>query len=332
LTTSDVAVLGGTGFIGTAVVSHLRAAGLNVSVMARNLTNLPSIFHEKNIVLHRGDTRNATDVARAIAGAQMVINLAHGGGGSSWDEIRDAMVGGAETVAQACLKAGTKRLVYVSSIAALYLGPQVRAVVGATPTDPTAARRADYARAKALSEERLRHVLGKGPVEYCILRPGLVIGRGSSPFHSGLGFFNNDQHCIGWNDGRNPLPFVLVDDVADAIVRAAKATQTGGKAFNLVGDFRPTAREYLTELAKAQRRPLKFHGKSPYGLYLNELAKWCIKRVAGRRVPVPSLRDILSRGLRATFDCSDAKADLGWNPVSDAAYFYAAAFEPTDGP
>jgi nucleoside-diphosphate-sugar epimerase len=299
--------------------------------MARNLANLPDIFHEKEVVLHRGDTRNAADVAHAIAGARVVINLAHGGGGGTWEEVRDAMVGGAETVAQACLSAGTKRLVYVSSIAALYLGPQSRVVVGTTPTDPMPARRADYARAKAISEERLWQLLDKGPVECCVVRPGLVIGHGTSPFHSGLGIFNNDQHCIGWNAGRNSLPFVLVDDVADAIVRAAKTALAAGKTYNLVGDFRPTAQQYLAELAKVRQRPLKFHGKSPYGLYLDELAKWCIKRVGGRRVVTPSLRDILSRGLRATFDCSDAKTDLGWNPSSDAAQFYAAAFEPSDG-
>ena len=323
---TDVAALGGTGFIGTALVTQLRAAGLTVSVMARNLSNLPDIFQDSGVKLQRGDIRNAVDVARAIAGAGCVVNLAHGGGGESWDEIRDAMVGGAETVANACLDAKIKRLVHVGSIAALYLGPQSNLVTGAAPPDPHAERRSDYARAKAMAEHRLRQMLHGTDLELCILRPGLVVGSGTSPFHSGLGFYNNDQHCIGWNDGRNPLPFVLVDDTARAILAACTNPSAAGKCYNLVGDFCPSARDYLEELARILQRPLKFHGKTPYGLYANELGKWCIKRAGGRHVPLPSLRDILSRGLTARFDCSDAKNDLGWKPVADPSEFYGQAF------
>ena len=78
-----------------------------------------------------------------------------------------------------------------------------------------------------------------------------MVGEGSSPFHSGLGMFNNEQHCIGWNAGRNPLPFVLVEDVADAILRAARAGGIEGRCYNLVGDVRLDARDYIAALAEA---------------------------------------------------------------------------------
>jgi nucleoside-diphosphate-sugar epimerase len=159
----------------------------------------------------------------------------------------------------------------------------------------------------------------------CILRPGLVVGAGTSPFHSGLGFFNNDQHCIGWNDGRNPLPFVLVEDVAEAIWRALETQDLAGRCYNLVGGVRPTAREYIRELARALQRPLHFHPKSPYTLYCEEIGKWIIKRSTGRDVPPPSLRDLVSRGLKAKFDCTDAIRDFKWNPVNDRNKFFDRA-------
>ena len=92
----------------------------------------------------------------------------------------------------------------------------------------------------------------------CNLRPALVVGEGGDAFHGGLGFFNNEQHCIGWNTGNNPLPFILVEDVADAIALALKAPDVAGRCYNLVGDVRLTAREYLAELALALGRPLRF--------------------------------------------------------------------------
>jgi nucleoside-diphosphate-sugar epimerase len=40
---------------------------------------------------------------------------------------------------------------------------------------------------------------------------------------------------------------------------------------------------------------------------------------------MPSRRDFLSRGMAATFDCADAKRDLGWQPEADADRFFARA-------
>jgi predicted dehydrogenase/nucleoside-diphosphate-sugar epimerase len=325
---ADIAVIGGTGFIGACTVQRLVAAGMQVAVMARSTRNLPDSFGDARITLHRGDIGDAAAVRRAIDGARVVVNLAHGGGGGDFAQVRAAMVGGAETIARACLVAGVERLVHVSSIAALYLGPQSAPVTGATPTDPAADARADYARAKAYCERLLLEMHAREALPVCILRPGLVVGPGASPFHSGLGLFNNEQHCIGWNDGRNALPFVLVQDVAEAILLAAGSKAAlEGRCYNLVGDVRPSAREFLAALAQATGRPLRFHPSGPSRIWAQEFAKWAVKRVGGRRTPLPSRHDILSRGLAAGFDCADAKRDLGWSPVADPAVFARLAVE-----
>ena len=161
----------------------------------------------------------------------------------------------------------------------------------------------------------------------CILRPGLVVGDGGTPFHGGLGFFNNDQHCIGWNRGTNPLPFVLAGDVAQAIWLACHAPDVTGRAYNIVGDVRLSARAYISELSRAMSRPLRFHPQRPTFLWMEEMAKWGVKRMTGRPVQRPSLRDLLSRGLVAEFDCQDAKHDLGWVPVSDRQVFVERAIQ-----
>lgn len=321
----DLSILGGTGFIGAHLVRRALDQNLRLRVMARNTRGLPDIFSHPNVTLMRGDIRDPASVQAAVENAPIVINLAHGGGGSSWDQVRSAMVGGAEMVARACVTAKTRRLVHVGSIAGLYLGPQSKVVTGETPPDPHPDHRADYARAKAVCDRLLLDMHKQLGLPVVILRPGVVVGEGGPPFHGGLGFFNNDQHCIGWNDGRNPLPFVLVEDVADAILKAAYAGNVEGKAYNIVGDIRPSAREYISGLGAALKRPLKFHPQSPARLWMAELGKWGIKRAGGRRPPLPSIRDLLSRGMRAQFDCSDAKRDLDWTPVADPAVFEARA-------
>jgi nucleoside-diphosphate-sugar epimerase len=300
---------------------------MTVTVMARSVQGLPAEFADARVRVVRGDIRDPDAIARAIDGAPVVVNLAHGGGGGSFDAIRAAMVGGAETVARAARAAGVARLVHVGSIAALYLGPQAAPVTGSTPPDPHADQRADYARAKALCDAALLAMHRDAGLKLVILRPGVVLGAGGSPFHSGLGLFNNEQHCIGWNAGRNPLPFVLAEDVADATLRACRTEGIDGRCYNLVGDVRWSAREYIAALAAALERPLRFHPQSATRLWLLECGKWLIKRLTGRAVAAPSRRDFLSRGMSASFDCSDAKRDLGWRPVGDAAEFRARAID-----
>jgi predicted dehydrogenase/nucleoside-diphosphate-sugar epimerase len=317
----DVAILGGTGFIGTHVVRRFVAQGARVSVMARSIRNLPEVFQDAAVTLHAGDARDAEAVAAAIGGAPIVVNLAHGGGNGSWDEICDAMVGSAETIARTCLARGVRRLIHVGSIASLYLGPQAAQVTGATPPDPEADQRADYARAKAMGDRLLLAMHASDGLPVCILRPGVVVGEGGLPFHTGLGFYNNEQHCIGWNAGRNPLPFVLVEDVADAIALACRTDGVEGRCYNLVGDVRWSARDYIAALSQAMERPLRFHPQSVNMLWLRECGKWLVKRATGRAAPLPSRRDLLSRGMAATFDCGDAKRDLGWQPVADPSLF-----------
>jgi nucleoside-diphosphate-sugar epimerase len=325
-TRPDIAILGGTGFIGTHLLRRCLADNLAVTVMARSVHGLPAEFSDPRVRMLRGDIRDTDAVARAIQGAAAVVNLAHGGGGESFAAIRAAMLGGAETVARAAQATGA-RLVHVGSIAALYLGPQPAPITGATPPDPQADQRADYARAKAQSDAALLAMARDAGLKLVILRPGVVVGEGSSPFHSGLGLFNNDQHCIGWNAGRNPLPFVLAEDVADAILRACRAEGIDGKCYNLVGDVRQSAHEYIAALAATLNRPLRFHPQSATRLWLVECGKWLIKRLTGKAVAAPSRHDFLSRGMSASFDCSDAKRDLGWRPVADAGVFQTRAIE-----
>ncbi len=321
----DVAVLGGTGFIGAHSVAALLASGRRVAVMARSVDGLPAPFDDPRVALHRGDIRDAAAVRRAIAGVRAVVNLAHGGGGESFAAIRDAMLGGAEVFARACLDGGVTRAIHVGSIASLYLGPGAGPITAATPPDPYPDRRADYARAKVLCDRMLLALHRETGLPVVILRPGLVVGGGSSPFHSGLGAFNTEQHCLGWNAGRNALPFVLVQDVAAAIVAAIDAAGVEGRCYNLVGDVRLSAREYIAALAAALRRPLAYHPQRPLLLLAEEGAKYLVKRVTGRAAGAPSLRDLRSRGLAARFDIPEATRDLGWRPVGDRETFFARA-------
>lgn len=320
----DVLVIGGTGFIGKQVVKQLLAADYTVGVMARNLNALPELFHQPGITLLQGNVRDKQTVNNAVSKARYVINLAHGGGSGSWQDIHEAMVVSAKTIADACLAHNTRRLVHVGSIASLYLGDKTT-ITSATLPDPQPELRAEYSRAKAQADQQL---LNQYPgLDFVLLRPGVVIGEGGLLNHTGVGFFNNCQHFIGWNMGNNALPFVLVDDVASATVAALTAPDIKGKALNIVGDVRPNAKEYVAMLHSQLDRPFRYIPQPTEWLYAQEIGKWVVKRIAGRQLPIPALRDLRSRAMTATFDNTEEKALLGWQPVSDRAEFIRRAIE-----
>ncbi|HSG39202.1 MAG TPA: NAD(P)-dependent oxidoreductase, partial [Thermoanaerobaculia bacterium] len=159
-----------------------------------------------------------------------------------------------------------------------------------------------------------------------ILRPGIVVGKGGQPFHGAVGQFINQQHCLGWGPGKAPLPFVLVEDVAEAICLALRSEAAVGRIYNVVGEVRPTAREYIAELGAVLGRPLRFHPRQPFGVQAFEISKWLIKRLAGRwSAQLPSYHHLRSLGMRARFDCEDIQRELGWRPVTDRAEFMRRA-------
>jgi predicted dehydrogenase/nucleoside-diphosphate-sugar epimerase len=317
----DVLVIGGTGFIGKHVVSKLRKKNFKVGVMARSVSGLDETLLADGIEIVRGDIKEQQDVEKAIGKAKVVINLAHGGGGRNWVEIREAMVGGAMKVAEACSSKSVEHLIHIGSIAGLNLGDAKKTVSAETVPDEQLAMRAEYARAKAETDIELMEWAYKANTKVTIVRPGVVVGFGGSAFHTGVGFFNNDQHALGWNMGYNKLPFVLVEDVADGIVKCVKNETAYGKAYNFVGDVRMTSREYTSRLASALGRPLKFHPQPTMVLFAQEMGKWGIKFLAGKRQPRPTLYDLKSRGMVSQFNCFIEKRDLDWQPESDLEIF-----------
>jgi nucleoside-diphosphate-sugar epimerase len=151
-----------------------------------------------------------------------------------------------------------------------------------------------------------------------IVRPGIVIGRGGSPFHWGVGMWWNDAVCQLWGNGTNKLALVLVEDVAAGLIAAMETASIEGRAFNLVGDPMLTAQEYLDALDKAGGIRIQRHATPIARFYLLDMMKWLVKiavRHPERRMP--SYRDWESRTGRAVFDCSAAKNTLGWKPASD---------------
>ena len=194
-----------------------------------------------------GDLTRPDDLQRAVEGSRIVYHLARANV-KTWDEFVEQDIEVTRRVAEACLLSRVRRLIYTGTIDSYYAGSRPAPSPKTTPLDPQIAWRNLYARAKAVSEEVLLSMHREQGLPVVIFRPGVVIGRGGSPFHWGIGMWSWDAVCQIWGQGRNPLPLVLVEDVARALVSALDAPKIDGESFNLVAEADITALDYLQAL------------------------------------------------------------------------------------
>jgi nucleoside-diphosphate-sugar epimerase len=319
-----VTVIGGTGFIGKALVDRLVASGHTVRIVSRNAPRKSS--EDPKVSYMRADVADPTSIRECVRGAGMVFHLATGGG-STWADYERDFVQGTRTIATTCMDEGVQRLVYTSSVAALYLGAK-RTITDETKPDDQPKKRAPYARAKICAEQILMELHRRRGLPVVIFRPGVVMGKGGRLDHSGFGTWNSDTRCLGWDQGTHPLPFVLVEDVAKALVAAMDRPGIEGKSFNLVGDIRPSAQDFIRAAAERAQRNFRFYPQRFFKLCAVEALKCTLKALARKADnPPPSLRDLRSRSLRAQFDCSGAKQLLGWKPTDDLKTFLAEAID-----
>lgn len=166
-------VTGVTGLLGNNIVRALLAAGEAVRVLVRG-TSDPRPLEGLDVERALGDVRDAAAVAAACAGVQAVIHSA-GHVHIGWTQLRehlDINVEGTRHVAQAARAAGAK-LVHVSSVNALGLGPLLR------PTEEDSAMpgivECPYVVTKREAERVVLAEVDRG-LDGLIVNPGFMLG------------------------------------------------------------------------------------------------------------------------------------------------------------
>jgi len=173
----NVLVTGSAGYVGSALVPRLLAAGHRVTVLDLYLYGrdlFADLRRNANLIEVRGDLRDAGVVAKALSGCDAVIHLACISNDPSYD--LDAALGKSinfdafRPLARAARAAGVRRFIYASSssVYGVKSEPQVTEDMALEPLT-------DYSKYKALCEKVLDEERRPGFVT-CTIRPSTVCG------------------------------------------------------------------------------------------------------------------------------------------------------------
>ncbi|MCK4366690.1 MAG: NAD-dependent epimerase/dehydratase family protein [Thermoplasmata archaeon] len=235
-----VLITGGAGFIGSHLAEKLCSD--NDVVVLDNLDtgsrdNLSAIKEDVSFV--EGDIRDGEAVKDALREADLVFHCAAQisveRSVENPAETNQINVEGTLRVLDQCRKEDVERFVFVSSSSVYGSGPELpkREDMQPNPESP-------YAESKIKGEQHCRQFNDLHGLPCVILRCFNVYGsrqQASSPYASVIPRFISailrDQKPIVFGDGEQTRDFIFVDDVVDALSRAADVKNARGETINI---------------------------------------------------------------------------------------------------
>ncbi|ADI30775.1 complex I NDUFA9 subunit family protein [Methylotenera versatilis] len=226
----EVCVLGGSGFVGSAIVAKLDAAGYSVKVLTRRRDSAKHLFLLPNVQVEECNVNDYQSLNSALRGADVVINLLgilHQSRHSTFNAIHHQLPA---QLAKICVDLNIKRLIHMSSLKAAKSAPS------------------QYLRSKGAGEAALLEF--QNQLNITIFQPSVIFGRGDS-------FINLFATLI------KTLPVVMlakpnakfqpvwVEDVASCFVASIANDATYGQIYELAGPKIYTFRELVKTVMNA---------------------------------------------------------------------------------
>jgi putative NADH-flavin reductase len=139
-----IALIGATGFVGSAVLQEALNRGHEVTAIVRHPEKLQS---QMKLHAQKGDVQNEDEVARLVAGHDAVISAFNPGWTNS--DLYSQQVKGARAIINGVKRAGVKRLLFVGGAGSLEVKPGVQSVD--TPEFPKEWKQGSLATREALN-------------------------------------------------------------------------------------------------------------------------------------------------------------------------------------
>lgn len=307
-------VTGANGHLGNNLVRLLIEKGIPVRAAVRDMKNAKNLVGLKCEIV-QADMTNEQSLLDALQGVETFYAV--GAAFKLWakdpkKEIYDINMAGTRLQAEAAARAGVKRMVYVSSIAALnYSYLPAKESNGYNPD-----RRDMYYNSKNDGEQLAFSLAKKYKIELVAVLPSAMVG---SEAFAPLNVSYNIMHMILKKqipiETYITLNWVDVKDVSEGCYLAATKGRSGER-YILANEQCMSIRE-TTKIAQELFPELNIKLPMTLPKSLLFVAAWILEGISKMtsKAPLLTTKDIaMFSGLQQNFDISKARTELGFNP------------------
>ncbi len=287
--TERICILGGSGFVGSHLVSMLAARGLKVRVLSHRREAAKELILLPTVEVVEADVHDPQELARQFQGMDAVINLVgilHEERQGRVDlpsarrgDFQRVHIELPRKVVRACGEAGVHRLLHMSAL-------------GADPNSRSAYQRSKGIGEALVREAGLQHredenwylngpkfIHGYG-LNVTVFRPSVIFGRGDS-FLSMFARLQKMFPLLPLASAGARFAPVHVEDVARAFADSLDRLETFGQTYDLCGPRAYTLQElvaYVGELTGHKRRIVPLCDRLSY------LQAWAMELKPGRKI------------------------------------------------
>jgi len=183
-----IAIIGATGFVGSAILNELSSRNHEITAIARNAKN------SSDVNWISADIFNTDSLSEAIKGNDVVISAYNSG----WTNpnIYDNFIAGSKAIQEAVKKSGVKRFITIGGAGSLFVAPGLQAVD--TPDFPK-----EYHAGASAARDYLNILKEEKDLDWAFFSPAFEMHQGITTGRTGkyrLGLenpvFNDEQRSI----------------------------------------------------------------------------------------------------------------------------------------
>jgi uncharacterized protein YbjT (DUF2867 family) len=235
----NICVLGGTGFVGTELVTRLVYAGHWVRVPTRSLARADRLRVLDTAELRQANVHDPRVLSQLFADCAVVINLIgilNQHGRDTFETVHAALAGKVMSAARAT---GVRRVLHMSSLGAAEHAPS------------------RYLRSKAAAEAAVRALPHPEQVHpaVTVFRPSVIFGAGDSLTNRFAGLLRMSAGILPLARAGARFAPISVLDVAAAFMRALTRASSAGTTYELCGPEVLTLEEIVRLTARVAGLP-----------------------------------------------------------------------------
>jgi len=292
-----ISVTGSNGFIGTNLIKELSCCNEDVSLIVdKDKNELIDKFHQYPV----GRFNASTDFYNSLVNSNTVIHLAglaHTGKSDRFDEINHLVT---KKLAEDAVKAGVKNFIYISSIGVLGDKAKEPFTESSKPNPLN-----DYALSKLNAEQSIIEICKRSCMNYVIIRPPLVYGKGAPGNFGKLLKLINNKTILPFKGLNAKRTLCSIDNLIDFIMKCINQPEAANQIF-LVSDKQDVKTSDLI------KKLTEYSGNNNYLLNVSERILVTLAVLAGKKSSIEKLVNPL------LIDSSFAREKLAWEPPLSA--------------